>query len=116
MSVINHTHITITDPLDGSRVVLVPLSKGKGVAKINEEDFIQLVSNGYVGKWFLNTNGKGTAYVKLFYKINNKSIANLIMSPPKSHVVRYRNNDRKDLRRSNLIICTRKELVAAHAA
>lgn len=112
MSVIDHHHTTITDPGDNSRVVLVPLSRGKGYAKINEEDLVRLHTNGYVGKWFLNPNASGNEYVRLYHGDNNKNVANLIMDPIPGYVVRYRNNDHKDLRRSNLVLQSRKSLKA----
>jgi|GEM_PF-6871116 len=112
MSAINRHPLTINDTGDYPRVLLVPLSRGKGYAQINEEDLARLHSNGYVGKWFLNANASGNAYVRLYYGDNNKNVATLIMDPPPGYVVRYRNNDRKDLRRCNLILQSRNALKA----
>lgn len=103
-------HPTTPSPTSGapSRVVQVPLARGRGYAKINEEDLIRLRSNGYVGKWFMNGNARGTEYVRLYHGDNNVHVAKLIMAPPKGYVVRYRNNDRKDLRRCNLVLQPRR--------
>jgi len=110
MSNISHIHTTIIDPKDGTRVALVPLSKGKTVAKVNEDDLFLLHQLGFTGRWFLNANGSGAEYVRLFHGDNNKNVANLIMDPPRGYVVRYRNGNRKDLRRSNLYLQSRKSL------
>lgn len=109
MSHTSHEPTTITDER-GNRVVLVPLSLNRGYAKVDEADYFALRSKGYVGGWYLNDQ-RGTCYVMLNGKDqNNKYASRLIMSPPKGYVVRYRNNDRKDLRRSNLVLQSRKSL------
>lgn len=114
MSHIPHDFQVITDPLTATRVVLVPLAKGKGYAKIDEEDLLRLISDGYSPRWFLNDNGSLTEYVCLFHGTNNKKVARLVMNPSKGHVVRYANGDRKDLRKSNLVLRTRLELKKAN--
>lgn len=108
MPVTDHSTATMSPSREPSRVVQVPLGPGKGCAKINEDDLTRLRNAGYVGKWFLNSNGRGADYVKVYYKTNNKNVAFLIMAPPKGYVVRYWNNDRTDLRRSNLVLQPRK--------
>ncbi len=115
MAFISHNPTVLTEPKDNSSVVLVPLSSGKGYAKINEEDFLRIREEGYTGKWFLNSDRVGgIEYVRTFHKTNNKSVSRLILNPPPGYVVRYRNTDRTDLRRCNLVLCTRKELKAAN--
>ncbi|RAU22294.1 hypothetical protein CU669_09225 [Paramagnetospirillum kuznetsovii] len=96
------------------RVVLVPLSLNRGFAKVDEEDYLAIREKGFTGGWYLNLQ-KTAGYVMVNDKAagnNNKKVARLIMNPPPGYVVRYHNNDRKDLRRCNLVLQTRKALKA----
>lgn len=112
MSRITPEPTTIIDER-GNRVTLVPLSMNRGFVKVNEEDYLSLRSMGYVGGWYLNQRVAASEYVLINNKAtgNNQTVARLIMSPPRGYVVRYRNNDRKDLRRCNLVLQRRKALM-----
>ena len=92
------------DRVKRAEVLHIPLSKKKGYAKINVEDYKRLVALGYVGTWFLNDG-----YVSVSFKNINRSVANVLFGSPRGKVVSYRNLDRLDLRHSNLYLRTRKD-------
>lgn len=92
------------------KFTLIPLAKGRGYAKIDDIDLNDLRDHGYLGSWFLNDPGNGDKYVCLAHGGTNKKVSRLILNPGPGHVVRYHNNDRTDLRRSNLVLKTRKQL------
>lgn len=76
-----------------------------------QQDYLAVQAKGYVGGWYLNRQ-RTVEYVLVNNKKtgNNCTVARLIMDPPRGYVVRYRNGNRKDLRRSNLYLQTRKAL------
>lgn len=109
----HHDKNPLTISANTSRHHTVPLARGRqGHALIDKEDHLRLIEAGYGGSWFLNDPGSGKKYVCLGHGGTNKKVARLIMDPPRGYVVRYRNNDRKDLRRSNLVLQSRKSLKA----
>jgi hypothetical protein len=99
----------------GNHVVLVPLSNGKGTAKLDEKDFLALQAAGHTGPWFLNSNGRGNFYVKTCAEGKLKRVSRLIVNPPPGLAIQYRDNDRTNLRRGNLFLKSRKELAKGKA-
>jgi len=106
MNAISRDPIRTTDA-DGSPVVRVPLAKGRGIAVLNAEDFDELLRLGITARWCRNVAGPGYAYVRCAPPRDLNfgsllSLSRLIMEAPAGVCVRYRDDDRCNLRRSNL--------------
>ncbi len=88
---------------DGTPIALIPLATG-GSATIDATDLDQLLRQGLTPNWTLNDNGSGWGYVRAKSPDNLVSIAREIMRPRAGDCVKYRNGNRRDLRRSNLYV------------
>lgn len=101
--------VTFEATAGGKLLALVPLAGGRGMARLDAEDYLRLRAAGISDQWMLNAgkHGKGPAYVRC--AVRGKpgeaaTVARLIVNAPKGRIVRYRNDDRMDLRRQNLFI------------
>ena len=100
---------TFTTDENGVRIALIPLSLNRGHAKINIEDYHNIQSKGYTGGWYLNIKPCTECVMVNGDNDNNQPVSRLIMNTGPGFIVKCRNNDRKDLRRSNLVVMTRKQ-------
>lgn len=106
----SHTdpRILFTTGPEGAPVVKVELTNRPGLfATLDREDFDNLISWGFPRRWFLNPSGTGHAYVRFApgrFKGSNETVARTLMQPGKGVIVTYRNGDRLDLRRANLLL------------
>ena len=87
-------------------MVSVPLSTGRR-AIVNAEDYDRLRRIGFTSFWQDNDDGHGRRYVRCYArglpKCGLVMVARLILEVPAGTVVHYRDKDRLNLRRSNLI-------------
>lgn len=94
-------------PIRSGDVVLVPLCRGE-LAQIDVKDFDALRAAGVSDQWTLNSNGKeGLAYVRVWMDgagKNQATVARLILRPIAGSVVKYRDGNPLNLRRSNLYL------------
>lgn len=92
----------------GASLVKVEMTNQPGVfATVDEEDFRRLVAEGYPKRWFINMSSTGYWYVRFSsdrYLGKLESVGRVIMNAPKGRVVKYRDGDRTNLRRSNLYL------------
>lgn len=87
-------------------IVLVKLADGIRVAKLFKDDYERLKSKGLHRPWLWNETGQGTGYVRLAaYRFPGRleTVARLIMRRWMGSVIKYKNGDHLDLRRTNLI-------------
>lgn len=108
--------ITFTHDDDGRAVAHVPLRDRKhnviDFAIIERDDLEGLQAAGVPTPWFLNTSSSGQAYVNAperDHKGRSLPVARTIIGAGKGTIVRYRDGNRLNLKRSNLYL-------AKHAA
>jgi hypothetical protein len=91
---------------DGEAIVLVSLANHREPAKLFASDFEGLMRQGVSGMWTLNSNGYGSEYVRCPASGKGRlfTVARLIVRPAKGQVIRYRDGNRLNLRRDNLIV------------
>jgi hypothetical protein len=90
---------------DGRPVVGVPLSNRPGrLAWLYETDYAAIVADFGSTPWFLNDNGGGNSYVRLWSRDRQGplTVARLVVSDPEARSIRYRDGDRLNLRSRNL--------------
>lgn len=95
---------TFTHDERGQPIAIVPLANGHS-ARLDRCDWESLLQRGITGNWTFNEVGKGHAYVRA--KALGKKlvmIAREILGARPGEIVGYRNGDRTDLRRSNLLL------------
>jgi hypothetical protein len=89
-----------------SRLVYVPLANGQS-AVLEAETFDNLRSLGLTDQWTASSNGYGQSYVRCKgpgSSSGSVTVARLITMAGRGQVVRYRDGDRTNLRRSNLYL------------
>ena len=89
----------------GNALVHVPLTGG-AVVTVDAADFDRLETMGFTGPWFLNSNGKGNAYVRPVLPgiVGNLGmVSRLILDTPRGKVIRYSDRNPLKLRRDNLV-------------
>lgn len=92
---------------DGEEIVLVPLANNPKPAKILRRDFEAILAAGFTHLWTLNSSGNGYSYVRCAdnrRKGNLASVARLITKAGRNRIVHYRDENRLNLRRDNLIL------------
>lgn len=96
--------------LDGEKLVYVPLYNHDQPAILDAQDFVRLMEEeGMSGQWWYHESVKTPTqryrYVVGVRKGNNNpvQVARIVMGAKKGDRIRYRNNDTRDLRRSNLL-------------
>lgn len=93
---------------DGSEVVRVEIANQRGVfAVMDATDYDDWIAAGRDTRFILNRNGPMTGtYRVVFYDLSVAGgiagVARQIVSPGRGKVIRYRDDDRLNLRRSNL--------------
>lgn len=96
--------------IDGTPIVQVEMTNRPGwFAIVDRIDFEDLLLRGVSRRWFVNCNGRGQEYVRFGRSdVPGKlgSIAPLIMRPGQGLIVTYRNGNRLDLRRRNLVLAS----------
>ena len=93
----------------GKTITLVPLAGSPTPAQLFAEDFDAIKAAGVSDQWFLDSDGKGLAYVRARRKdpasnAHNIAVARLIMQPEPGEKVCYLDGDRLNLRRDNLTL------------
>lgn len=92
--------------LEGSPVVRVEMSNAPGVfAVVDRDDYDALAAAGFPTRWFINSTGNGYWYVRFSpgrFAGKLETVARTILGPRRGRVVKYRDGDRLNLRRSNL--------------
>ena len=93
--------------LDGTAVVHIPMSNARGTyATFDAADYDRLRTL-YPGAWRLNDNGSGKLYVRAVTPRTlgmNVNLAWEALQPGPGRIVRYRDGNRLNLRRSNLYV------------
>lgn len=91
---------------DGAPVVHVQMSNARGTfATFDAADYDRL-RKLYPGRWRLNDNGRGAIYVRAVRPgepSRNVNLAREALQPEPGRIVRYRDGNRLNLRRSNLL-------------
>lgn len=87
----------------GQPIAIVPLANGR-TAMIDRGNWEALLCAGLTPHWTCNDNGTGCAYVRAHGRDNTVTIARVITGAGRGRIVRHRNGDRTDLRRSNLYV------------
>lgn len=91
----------------GQEIAHVPLTNHPTPVRILREDFEALMAAGWSDRWKLNDSGNGYAYVKAPAPGtlgNHAIVARLLMQPGWRQQVKYRDDDRTNLVRSNLYL------------
>ncbi|CAM3746894.1 hypothetical protein [Litorimonas haliclonae] len=91
--------------MNGKPVVKKEISNREGrFAIVDLKDFERLSAKGLTEKhWMANSNGCSHLYVRVKIDGNNSQVARLIMNEPARQAIGYRNNNRLDMRRCNLV-------------
>ena len=93
---------------DGQRCTRIPLARYGNCAILYAEDLEELARRGYLLRMQVSYNrGHAVGYVHLRDPRNNgvnHVVARLILGAPPRTVVRYRDGNRLNLRRSNLLL------------
>ena len=82
-------------------VVHVPLSDGS-CAIVSASDFQRLANLGVTDQWTVNSNGNSAVYVRCRHRGKMHIVARLIAGMSSNTLIRYKNGNCRDLRRSNL--------------
>lgn len=85
--------------------LLIPLSKGKAFAIVDETDF----ANVNALKWQLHTQGYGQRTVTVEKTHKTQLMHTFVLGSKEGLEIDHINSDRKDNRRCNLRFCTRTE-------
>jgi hypothetical protein len=92
----------------GSVVAMVPLNGGaRGYALIDWSDLQAIVAAGLTTVWNLNHNGRNHSYVRCYQRNasgQRVGVARAIVGASARQIISYRDGDRTNLRRSNLVI------------
>src|SRR3954470_24858589 len=91
-----------TQDRDGKAIVLVPLASTAGHAKVLTEDYDALTRRGLTANWCFNSSGGPHHYVRCQGDDNLLIVARVLTGADRGHMVRYRDGDRRNLRRDNL--------------
>lgn len=91
---------------DGQRCARIPLAKRDHFAVLLAEDLADLQTAGVPLNWFFNLNGQRThGSVRVAIPGDNvRAVARLIMRADAGQQVRFRDNNRMNLVRSNLYL------------
>lgn len=91
---------------DGYCCARVPLAKAGMYAVLFAGDVARLEANGVPLNWFFNLNGQRTfGHVKVAVPGDNvRAVARLITGAGKGQQVHYRDGNRLNLRRGNLVV------------
>jgi hypothetical protein len=93
---------------DGQRIVRVPLNLPGAVATVAEDDFVRLRANGFTDQWTTWHDGRsGCSYVVLGVTGLRGSIlwvSRLIAEAGRGQRVGFRDGNRLNLRRDNLVV------------
>ncbi len=96
---------------NGTKVARVPLNGRYAAdapfAVIDYDDLMEIHESGTSLRWCLCHNGKGRFYVSgrnPRFQHSRVNIVRELTKPQSGFIVRYENNDRTDLRRSNLSV------------
>lgn len=91
---------------DGYCCARVPLAKAGMYAILFAGDLARLEANGIPLNWFFNLNGRRTfGHVKVAIPDDNvRAVARLITGAGKGQQVHYRDGNRLNLRRGNLVV------------
>lgn len=106
MSKIKRTPTLAVDS-DGLAIVRVYLSNHPIPAEIEREDYDALTGAGASPNWIYNSNGHGQRYVRSKHPDTGKErvqIGRIVAGAGRGQIVRYRDGDRLNLRRSNLVV------------
>lgn len=108
---------TYTRDADGNPIAVVPLARG-GDALVDAPVLEELLQRGVTLNWTFNLSGGGEfAYVRTRTAARNLvSVAREVVGARSREIVRYRNGDRRDLRRSNLYVTSGGRAKTATAA
>jgi hypothetical protein len=91
--------------IDGQRCVRIPLASTARIAILYAEDFERLIALGLSPFWMVNMNKPtGQGYVRVAKDGRKLAIARLILGAGPRHQVAYRDGNRLNLRRENLIL------------
>ena len=103
--------IPFTRDDDGLEVAHVPLRDRQreviGFAIVERGDLEALQAAGVQTPWFINSAASGHSYVNAperKHRGRSQPVARVIMSAPNGVIVRYRDGNRRNLRRSNLYL------------
>ena len=96
----------------GKSITLVPLAGSPDPARLYAEDFEAIKAAGFSDQWFLDSDGKGHGYARVWWrdptcpkaKARNLAVARLIMRPEPGEKVCYLDGNRLNLRRDNLTL------------
>ena len=91
---------------DGRKLARVPLAHRSECAVLDYEDFGELLERGYSTQWHFNHNGKPhMRYVRCGGdEVRLTAVARLILGAgPRTHIS-YKDGDRLNLRRENLVL------------
>lgn len=82
------------------------------IVVMDTPDYISLLLRGIIGQWFCETGntGQDKIIVKVRGQAGRRSVANLIINPPRSMRVSVIDGDPYNLRRSNLQFGNRRAL------
>lgn len=97
---------TYTRDHDSREIVRVPLCNSKHAARILAVDFDRLRTTGVSDQWTLNGVGE-YQYVRCPVSENVgdlDTVARLILHAPPGRIVKYRDGNRLNLRRDNLVL------------
>jgi hypothetical protein len=96
---------TYTRDADGDPIAVVPLARG-GDAIVDADVLEDLLQRGVTLNWTFNLSGGGEfAYVRTRTASRNLvTVAREVIGARPREIVRYRNGDRRDLRRRNLYV------------
>lgn len=95
---------------DGRAIVRVEISNKRGIfVTMDAADYDDWIVSGRSTRFFLNRNGPLTGTYRVIYSEpsvagKKAGVAREIMQPGRGRVVHYRDQDRLNLRRSNLLV------------
>lgn len=101
------SNITFATEANGSRIALIPLANTQRKAIIDADDIETLRSKGVSLAFHLNSNGSNHSYVRAPRSKRNKVmvVRAITDAKPYEEHVHYRDGNRENLRRENLIVC-----------
>lgn len=94
---------------DGTPFLRLPIRNRPGrFAHIDEADFDALAEGRRSLSLFITTNDARRDYLAVGFQGRNHTVARLLLNPGPKKTVTYRNGDRTDVRRRNLLAVAKK--------
>ena len=99
--------VTFTSDELNNAIAQVPLSDGTTTI-IDAASYHKLINSGVTDQWSISSDGDNRVYVRCRHKGQVITVSRLVLDAPPYSLIRHKNGDHRDLRRSNLKVIMKK--------